>query len=852
MKLRVKRGASGSIKQEYKFAVGATETSPVIMDEGSTLGINIKQEDAVEREKLSQKDTNQSSQEDYFYQCDLCNQRMASFKSVLEHRKSIHNVKQWKKRMYKDVDAEPDIHDPNFYCKSCEACYRDANAFRKHLKSTHHMVLKPIPRRDIPQNDIVPDPDDPSLCCKSCNRTYKHRSTYRRHCTNVHAVNRPKLGNRAFTPNSINNAYCQLCNRRFADKHWFRNHLFAIHKVDWRLVQQEWEDVLPDINDPNFYCSSCEKKLANKISFKRHLTAIHYIQLSHKKSSLGLDAHDPNKYCGACCKTYRSKAKYRTHLRVMHQMAQPSSRARVEHRELPDPYNPHYYCSACQKSWKTRHEYRKHYCRVAINLLSLLFICNMKLRKRPLRTSSIVKQEYLVESKGASGCLQLNNTFDDDQHNKNTCGLTFNIKNEEPSKYELIHDGEASQGILSEMNTLDFNDGFEARVKPEELSKPEAILRGTADSTQNVELSTSRVKVWVPPPGFEYLEPDINDPNFHCRSCKRTYKNKYNYRCHLKRHHKMELKSLTGPINPDILPDWDDPNSYCKSCDRTYISQKYFRFHCKRTHRMWAAGRVLENPDLDDPNNYCKICNHTFKKKREYLMHCADVHAPRIFANPDATPDIKDPNNYCIKCDKTFKQRVSFKAHLYKIHQFAPPTPRKMKPKLNDPNNYCRTCDKKMVSKERYHYHLSVKHGIGKMPKPKSKMYPHSNDPNNYCRVCKRTYASRGTYTRHLSTVHPTVLQPPRVGRKTLPDPYDPNFYCRECDITHKTLNLFRTHCKLAHHMELLPTTVVNPHATIDINHPQLYCSQCEHRFHDKYAFVVHLNRTHELQVTFR
>ncbi|KAL9538932.1 hypothetical protein MBANPS3_010570, partial [Mucor bainieri] len=70
------------------------------------------------------------------------------------------------------MDEEPDIHNPNFYCKSCESRYKDMYAYRQHLRFVHYMVLKRIPRWKAPRNDIVPDPNDPNLYCRACDHTY--------------------------------------------------------------------------------------------------------------------------------------------------------------------------------------------------------------------------------------------------------------------------------------------------------------------------------------------------------------------------------------------------------------------------------------------------------------------------------------------------------------------------------------------------------------------------------------------------------------------------------------------------------------------------------------------------------
>ncbi|KAL9553260.1 hypothetical protein MBANPS3_003369 [Mucor bainieri] len=197
MKLRDRtKRVFGNIKQEdCKPALKKAESSTLAPSGINTVDLlTIKQEDTKEHKALL-KQHGKFSERDYFYRCDMCTMSTADLTSVLEHRISIHSVKQSSSRAIKHVETEPDIHDPNFYCKSCERKYRDAEAYRHHLRSVHYMVLKPIPVWKVPHSDIVPDPDDPHLYCRACDRTYKCKQYYRNHCQFAHGVNTLYLSN---------------------------------------------------------------------------------------------------------------------------------------------------------------------------------------------------------------------------------------------------------------------------------------------------------------------------------------------------------------------------------------------------------------------------------------------------------------------------------------------------------------------------------------------------------------------------------------------------------------------------------------------------------------------------------
>ncbi|KAL9539857.1 hypothetical protein PS6_011017 [Mucor atramentarius] len=350
MKLRNrKKRVLGNVKQEEQKADTAlNSTSSFTVDEPSTCDVHIKQEDTKnDNSPLQQND--RFGKEGYYYQCDICKQRMPNIQSVMQHRNSIHNVKHTCPSMVKDINTEPDIHDPNFFCKSCEVKYNDRDGYRKHLKAAHYMVLKPIFSRKILQNTIVPDPDDPNLYCRACDYTYADKTIYKQHCRYKHGITSVKIPTTRAKPDGIMDTYCKPCDMRLSSKASYKRHLFSIHNVDFRLIQQKRKNAVPNVDDPNFYCCACEKKLSNKSSFKMHLMTVHAIYLSApKKTSLEPDINDPNNNCRACQRNYSSKSKYRRHLYIVHQIALPSLKGNVDPGNLPDLNDPQNYCNYIQ------------------------------------------------------------------------------------------------------------------------------------------------------------------------------------------------------------------------------------------------------------------------------------------------------------------------------------------------------------------------------------------------------------------------------------------------------------------------------------------------------------------------
>ncbi|CAO3619665.1 unnamed protein product [Mucor fragilis] len=370
----------------------------------------------------------------------------------------------------------------------------------------------------------------------------------------------------------------------------------------------------------------------------------------------------------------------------------------------------------------------------------------MKLRGRLLRDSSTtIKREDLIYRQRRA--LHMDEDYHDDEKGTGHSHLEAEQQGlQRHIKYEKTHESISDDGST-----------------PRSYSNPNIKLEQEYSPKPEFELHATKLKT---------IGPDIDDPNFYCRSCRFTYKNKKGYRLHLRRYHKMALKSLHFSTNPDVLPDWDDPKQYCKSCNRSYSSRSAYRCHCKLAHNM---KKPTGTPDINDPNNYCKICDYTYKSRYGYNMHCFMAHKvncrQKFFANPEATPDMADPNNYCSKCDKSYSSRTSFKIHLLRLHKIVSTTTATTPISNNNNNNnninlginncglYCQTCDKTLSSKFGFKRHLTAVHFMGQSLHKKNKSNPDVNDPHHYCCICQRSYSSRTSYRIHLQAVHRLVLE---------------------------------------------------------------------------------------------
>lgn len=89
------------------------------------------------------------------------------------------------------------------------------------------------------------------------------------------------------------------------------------------------------------------------------------------------------------------------------------------------------------------------------------------------------------------------------------------------------------------------------------------------------------------------LIPDEDDPNAYCRPCEKTYVNRNSFRHHIKTIHEMAVKPIPFVKkahhrirNSGLIPDVNDTNFYCRACEKTYVSWNSYRDHLRKIHDM--------------------------------------------------------------------------------------------------------------------------------------------------------------------------------------------------------------------------------------------------------------------------
>lgn len=259
----------------------------------------------------------------------------------------------------------PDEDDPDYNCCVCQTNYSDKYNYRRHLRTCHKMVLKPLTQCIVKHPHIIPDENDPSYYCAACERTFNDKWGYHSHLKAVHnlALKGGQRTNKTDGPlpdEDNPNGHCSQSNKTLETLRSYRNHLRKIHgmilKPRGRALRAINVDLKPDEDDPNNYCLVCDRHYGVKRGYRVHLETMHNMVLQSckrqkaevitKDSTVIPDPNDPNFYCCLCIRTYSSLSQYRYHLSKAHKMVLDPLRPqkRVD-TPIPDIDNPDFFLS---------------------------------------------------------------------------------------------------------------------------------------------------------------------------------------------------------------------------------------------------------------------------------------------------------------------------------------------------------------------------------------------------------------------------------------------------------------------------------------------------------------------------
>ncbi|KAL9545598.1 hypothetical protein MBANPS3_007066 [Mucor bainieri] len=292
--------------------------------------------------------------------CKSCDKTYTLY-TYRHHLESVHHmVLKPLPRTKIQNDKIPDPNNPDCHCASCDHKYSSKWGLLRHCQTIHGMEnarLKKVRQILSQPKETLPDLHDPDFFCKTCGITSRSKKQFRSHCYHVHkmrplSLRPPRLKTGQHISTSLK-YYCYVCSRPFCEKRQLHKHLFVMHCFDDISLNQP-SDKKPDIDDPKLYCCVCNRSYTNRVNFKTHVRAVHSVGVEdEKKKKLQPDVDDPDDYCRVCDRKYASKRKYRNHLRFVHFMVLKAPTA-YNPKKFPDPNDPNLYCYICKRHYKNK------------------------------------------------------------------------------------------------------------------------------------------------------------------------------------------------------------------------------------------------------------------------------------------------------------------------------------------------------------------------------------------------------------------------------------------------------------------------------------------------------------------
>lgn len=308
---------------------------------------------------------------------------------------------------------------------------------------------------------------------------------------------------------------------------------------------------------------------------------------------------------------------------------------------------------------------------------------------------------------------------------------------------------------------------------------------------EKLELEKKQEEIKQVVPHLDTRLPDINDPNFNCCVCQKTFTGRYTYGFHL-----IQVHNIPDGVvfHQDIQSNHPELAHmkvilYCPNCNENFTSYNTYKYHLSTFHTSQSplVGRTNTNPymlpDIHDKKFFCRICQDSFNTKTTYQCHLICVHSmdrQSVFAKPkESTPEVQ---RTCTTCHKCFHTTKDYEDHQLQYPAKSPCQPVKKRipqpdllPIKDDPDFYCRTCDYTYKHSKGYSLHLKTRHNIPRprSPSPKAPSPPPTlpgrspslspvviirtrkrTAKDNYCVDCFRTFASQASYRRHMKQVH--------------------------------------------------------------------------------------------------
>ncbi|KAK4521058.1 MAPK-activated protein kinase Srk1 [Mucor velutinosus] len=303
--------------------------------------------------------------EDPHFYCRSCNYKYPSRYKYHEHCKTIHRMNL---TTLTHPDVAPDPHHPDNYCIICNRSYKLRYYYREHLALFHGNTdffrsKKRNKQSSASRDEIQPDINDPNFYCRVCDRKYARKWSYQCHLVSAHHIGKPFKKTSLEPEEDDPNYFCRACGRGYNSRDTYRNHLRKVHHMQLKSLKDIAKESgeLPDPFDPNFYCRVCKVTKPSVKSYRNHCTYAHYMVLGPApfiNPDAEIDVNSLVFYCAKCDKHLANKQKFTKHLNEVHQMG-------IEDRFVyPDAEididSPTLTCAKCGITFSDRYCYRRH------------------------------------------------------------------------------------------------------------------------------------------------------------------------------------------------------------------------------------------------------------------------------------------------------------------------------------------------------------------------------------------------------------------------------------------------------------------------------------------------------------
>lgn len=365
-----------------------------------------------------------------------------------------------------------------------------------------------------------------------------------------------------------------MCNEnRPYNKYAYTRHLRTVTHKKRALLNQ----VQPNGFQPRIRCSVCNKAFEKKESYRRHLRCVHKLGLPALKPkpdfSITPNPHNASNHCDSCNWTFVSMYAYRRHLQLIHKMVTTTlgKRAKPNPSIVPDIDDPNYYCKSCQTTQKTYTLYRQH------------LRDTHKIQLAPLKRGSVFDPT-----------ISIADTENPNNRSCAICKFTYSSIRNYHKHMERGHksgkNAPMSRSLrLSNINTQpDPNDPTFFCQPCQKQYANNRTYQSHIRLVHSDKVDTAKL-VFTNPIMVEVDNGNLNNKN--CTICDREYSNRSNYVTHMNTWHKdgnrqpVVKRGERSKIDHNVMPIWDDPNKYCRSCKRGYSDKTNYRIHVRSIHR---------------------------------------------------------------------------------------------------------------------------------------------------------------------------------------------------------------------------------------------------------------------------